>query len=65
MKIRQNKNVRVFIWQVFNAFVALAIAFVSGLEGTDKALIATVLYPIITQLSKYINTTYFGDLGVK
>lgn len=60
----QNKAFRVFAWQVFNAAIALAVAFVSGLEGTEKARLVGILLPVLNYITKAINLRYFSDLGV-
>ncbi len=56
-----NKDFRVFIWQVFNALVAFGTSYITGLDNTYVPVIMLIL----NQVTKWVNTTYFGDLGVK
>lgn len=56
-----NKDFRVFVWQVFNAVVAFGTSYITGLDNTYVPVIMLIL----NQLTKWVNTTYFGDLGVK
>lgn len=55
-QLRQNKEVRVFAWTVFNAVVTYGITLVTGSEY------AVFVLPILNVVTKYINTTYFNDL---
>lgn len=55
-QLRQNKEVRVFAWTVFNAVVTYCITLVTGSEY------AVFVLPILNVVTKYINTTYFNDL---
>ena len=61
-KLRSNKDFRVFLWTVFNAFIAFIITYFTLPE---LALYSPILIPFLNMLTKYVNTTYFGDLGVK
>lgn len=56
-----NKDFRVFVWQVFNAVVAFGTSYITGLDNTY----VPVMMLILNQVTKWVNTTYFGDLGVK
>lgn len=56
--LRQNKNFRVFIWQVFNALVAFGTSYITGLDNSYVPVIMLIL----NQVTKWVNTTYFGDL---
>lgn len=62
---RQNKDVRVFAWTVFNAVITLAVSFLSWLEGEAAVLVSALGIPVLNLITKYINVTYFGDLWVK
>lgn len=55
-----NKDFRVFVWQVFNALVAFGTSYVTGLDNSYVPVIMLIL----NQLTKRVNTTYFGDIGV-
>lgn len=57
-QLRQNKDVRVFAWTVFNAVVTFGITLLTGSEY------AVFVLPILNIVTKYINTKYFNDLGV-
>jgi len=58
--LRQNKNFRVFIWQVFNALVAFGTSYITWLDNSYVPVIMLIL----NQVTKWVNTTYFGDLWV-
>ena len=60
MKLWQNKNFRTLVWQVFNAIVAFGTSYITGLDNTYVPFMMLVL----NQVSKWINTKYFGDLWV-
>lgn len=64
-KLRQNKDVRVFVWTVFNAGITLAISFLSGLEGETAVLVSALGIPVLNIITKFINTRYFWDLWVE
>ena len=55
---QNNKQFRVFVWQVFNALVAFGTSYVTGLDNTYVPVIMLIL----NQLTKWVNTTYFGDI---
>lgn len=56
---RQNKDFRVFVWQVFNAVITFAITYITGSEY------AVFVLPVLNFITKYVNTKYFGDVGVR
>ena len=58
---QDNKAFRTFVRQVFNALVAFGTSYITGLDNTYVPVIMLIL----NQLTKWVNTTYFGDLGVK
>lgn len=58
---QNNKQFRVFVWQVFNALVAFGTSYITGL---DNAFVPVIML-VLNQVTKWVNTTYFGDLGVK
>lgn len=57
---QNNKAFRTFVWQVFNALVAFGTSYVAWLDNTYVPVIMLIL----NQITKWINTTYFGDLWV-
>lgn len=63
-KLRQNKDVRVFIWTVFNSWVTLAISYMAGLTGENAVMVSAIGIPFLNIVTKYINVRLFGDLWV-
>lgn len=55
-----NKNFRVFVWQVFNALVAFGTSYLTWLDNSYVPVIMLIL----NQVTKWVNNTYFGDLWV-
>lgn len=55
-----NKDFRVFVWQVFNAIVAFGTSYITWLDNSY----VPVFMLILNQVSKYINTVYFNDIWV-
>ena len=58
-KMRQDKKIRTFAWTLFNALVTLGLGYLTDTQY------AVLLMPILNEITKYINLTYFNDLGVK
>lgn len=58
-ELRQNKDVRVFTFTLFNSIIALIVAYITESES------AILLVPILNLLTKHINITYFGDMWVE
>ena len=56
---RQNKNLRVFVFTLINAVIALLVWLSADTEY------AVLLVPILNELTKYINVNYFNDIGVE
>lgn len=63
--MRQKKETRVLLWQMFNAVVVFSTSYLSWLEWENAMFVGLVALPFVNALTKYINTTYFGDLWVK
>jgi len=63
--MRQKKETRVLLWQMFNAIVVFCTTYLSWLEWENSMFVGLVALPFVNALTKYINTTYFGDLWVK
>lgn len=57
--MRQNKDFRIFVFTTFNALISLGIAYLTDTE------FAVLLIPVLNLITKYINTTYFNDIGVE
>lgn len=60
----KNKIFRVLCWQVFNAMVAYLVSYLAGLDGEAQTLAVGLGTPILSIITKWINTNVFGDLGV-
>ena len=61
---RQNKEFRVFCWQLLDVICVFLITYLSGIEW-ERKLVATALWiPIFTLISKYLNKKAW-DLWVK
>lgn len=63
--LRQKKETRVLLWQIFNALVVFVSTYLSGLEWDNAIFVSLVALPFVNAMTKYINTTYFGDIGVE
>lgn len=60
MFTRQNKDLRVFVWTLFNALIAFGG---TALIRPELASYSPLLVPFLNIITKYVNTKYFGDLG--
>jgi hypothetical protein len=58
---RQNKDLRILVWSIVNAGIAFGATL---LVKPELAPYSPILVPILNLVTKYINTKYFGDLGV-
>lgn len=56
--LRQDKKIRTFVWTLFNSLVALGISY---MVDSNYAMLAI---PVLNELTKYTNKTYFNDLWV-
>jgi len=63
-KLRQNKDFRMFCFTVFNAGVAFAWVLLTGITWPRAVVIAWMAIPFLNAFTKYMNTRYFGDMGV-
>lgn len=61
----QNKAFRVLCWQIFNAGVAFLLSSLGGLEWETKVLAVGLAIPVLNIITKWVNTRFFGDLGVE
>ncbi len=67
-KLRQKKAIRVYLRQMFNITISAGVSYatyLSGLEWESSALIGALLIPVLNIITKFINVSYFGDLGVE
>lgn len=62
-KLRQNKEFRVFIWQLLDVILAFWITYLSWIEWEYKIVISWLLVPILALITKEVNKK-LGDLGV-
>lgn len=65
MKIRQDKNFRLFIWSVITALATFGITELTNLPVEYQATIVPFATLVIREFLKYVNIKYFGDIGVK
>ena len=59
-----NKDFRIFVWTIFNAFVSFAWVQLLGIEWPSAIIIAWMAIPFLNALTKFVNTKRFGDLWV-
>ena len=64
-KIWNNKDFRYFAWTVFNAGIAFIVTQLSWLEWEGAMIVTWMAIPFLNVITKYMNTKYFGDFGVK
>ena len=64
MKLRQNKDFRVFAFTVFNAFVAFWGTELANITGELQVYVVGLAIPLLNAFTKYINVRYFDDLWV-
>ena len=62
-ELRQNKEFRVFIWQLLDVILAFWIAYLSWIEWEWKIIAAWLWVPILALITKTVNKK-LGDLGV-
>lgn len=62
-KLRQNKEFRVFIWQLLDVILAFWIAYLSWIEWEWKIIAAWLWVPILALITKTVNKKLW-DLGV-
>ena len=62
-ELRQNKEFRVFIWQLLDVILAFWIAYLSWIEWEWKIIAAWLWVPILALITKEVNKK-LGDLGV-
>ena len=62
-ELRQNKEFRVFCWQLLDVILAFWITYLSWIEWEYKIVISWLLVPILALITKEVNKK-LGDLGV-
>lgn len=62
-ELRQNKEFRVFIWQLLDVILAFWIAYLSWIEWEWKIIAAWLWVPILALITKTVNKKLW-DLGV-
>lgn len=61
--LRQNKEFRVFCWQLLDVILAFWITYLSWIEWEYKIVISWLLVPILALITKEVNKKLW-DLGV-
>jgi hypothetical protein len=62
-ELRQNKEFRVFIWQLLDVILAFWITYLSWIEWEWKIIAAWLWVPILALITKTVNKKLW-DLGV-
>ena len=62
MKLRQNKDVRIFVFTLFNAAIGLIASQIAKLDPVESASLVMIATPMLNVITKYINKRFFGDL---
>lgn len=62
-ELRQNKQFRVFCWQLLDVILAFWITYLSWIEWEYKIVISWLLVPILALITKEVNKK-LGDLWV-
>lgn len=60
----QKKRLRVFVREVFNGAIVAFGAWLASLSTEQSVMLVAFLTPVLSNITKRINTKYFGDLGV-
>lgn len=63
--LRQKKWFRLFVWNVISASIVAISAAIADLDPAKFATVVALWQPVLNRLLKYLNVTYFGDLGVE
>ena len=64
-KMWQYKPLRVLIWQLFNVCIAFLITYLGDITGEYQAIVVGLCIPVLNVITKWVNTTFFDDLGVE
>lgn len=64
-EIWQYKPFRVLCWQLIDVLLAFGITYLSNITGEYQVIAVGLWVPILNILTKWINTTFFNDLGVE
>lgn len=61
--LRQNKEFRVFCWQLLDVLIAFWITYLSWVQGERQIVALGIWIPVLTLISKKVNKALW-DLGV-
>ena len=64
-KLRQNKPFRVLCRQILNAVLVFLVTYLTNVTGEWQIVAVGLGVPVLNIITKWVNTTYFGDLGVE
>lgn len=64
-KLRQNKPFRVLCRQILNALLVFLVTYLSNVSGEWQVVAVGLGVPVLNIITKWVNTTYFNDLGVE
>lgn len=64
--LRQRKPLRAYVRNAFDGAMTLLTVYIGTLavDGSTMYLLSPFIYATINRITKYVNTTYFNDLGV-
>jgi hypothetical protein len=63
-KLRNIKEVRVFVWNTFNWLITLISTLALAQTEPTLVALAPVIMAWLTMITKYVNKKYFNDLWV-
>lgn len=64
-KLRQNKPFRVLCRQILNALLVFLVTYLTNVTGERQVVAVGLGVPVLNIITKWVNTTIFGDLGVE
>lgn len=64
-RLRQNKPFRVLCRQIFNALLVFLVTYLTNVTGERQVVAVGLGVPVLNIITKWVNTTIFGDLGVE
>lgn len=64
-KLRQNKPFRVLCRQILNALLVFLVTYLTNVTGERQVVAVGLGVPVLNIITKWVNTNFFGDLGVE